>query len=93
MKKKRYSKEQRVRLVREIEVLVGQGSTAVEAARSKGISEQSYYRWRNEIGAGATVSDVRRLKDLERENARLKKLVANKELELDMLREVAKGNF
>ena len=61
-------------------------------ARHLEISEPTYHRWRNQYG-GMKADDAKRLKELERENARLKKIVADKEIELDVLREVAKGNF
>ena len=75
MPKKRYSPEQIINLLREAEVLLSKGSTAVKAARHLGITEQTYYRWRKEYG-GMRINQAKRLKELEKENARLKKLVA-----------------
>jgi putative transposase len=76
-------------------MVVGQvrsGRRVAEVARYLEISEPTYHRWRNQFG-GMKADDAKRLKELERENARLKKIVADKEIELDVLREVAKGNF
>jgi putative transposase len=75
MPKKRFSAEQIVILLRQIEVLMSQGKSAPIACRDAGISQQSYYRWRKEYG-GLELDQARRLKDLEKENARLKRLVA-----------------
>jgi transposase-like protein len=68
------------------------GKTAGEVCRKLGVTEQTYYRWRREYG-GLRVDQARRLKELERENARLKKLVADQALDVAILREAAKGNF
>jgi putative transposase len=92
VKRRHHTPEQIVRKLREVERLVAAGATAAEAARQVEISEQTYYRWRNQYG-GMQANDTRRLKELERENARLKRLVADKELEIDALREIARGNF
>ena len=92
MKRRRHTPEQIVRKLREVDRLVGEGRTIAEAAKQVEISEQTYHRWRNQYG-GMTADDARRLRELERENARLKRLVADKELEIDALREVAKGNW
>lgn len=70
----------------------GTGLTAVQAARKEEITEQTYYRWRREYG-GLKVDQAKRLKDLEKENAQLKKLVADLSLDKQMLQEVARGNF
>ena len=75
MAQKRYSPEQTIRLLREAEVFIAEGMTAVEAARKIGVSEQTYYRWRKEYG-GMQVEQAKRLKTLEQENVRLKRLVA-----------------
>ena len=86
MSRKRYTPEQIIRMLREAEVLISQGMTAAEAARQIGVVEQTYYRWRKEYG-GMRVSQARRLKALEKENLRLKHMVADKELDIQILRE------
>jgi putative transposase len=80
MPKKRFSAEQIVTVLRQIEVLMSQGKAAPVACREAGISQQSYYRWRKEYG-GLELDQARRMKDLERENVRLKRLVADLSLE------------
>ena len=74
--------------MREAERLLGEGQTIAEAAKQVEISEQPYHRWRNQYG-GMKADDTRRLRELERENARLKRIVADKELEIDALKEIA----
>jgi putative transposase len=92
MPRKSFVPEQIIAKLRQIEVLVAQGSAVGLACREAGISEQSYYRWRKEYG-GLKVDQAKRLKELEKENQRLKKLVADLSLDKAMLEEVAKGNF
>jgi transposase-like protein len=92
MKKKGFTPEQIITMLREAEVLLSQGITAVEAARKLGITEQTYYRWRREYG-GMKVDQAKRLKELEKENTRLKKLVADLSLDNAILKEVSRGNF
>jgi transposase-like protein len=92
MAKRRYTPEEIVKLLREAEVLLSQGQTTIEACRQIGVTEQTYYRWRKEYG-GLQVDQARRFKDLEKENARLKKLVADLSLDNQILKEAAKGNF
>jgi transposase-like protein len=92
MGRKRYTSEQIITMLREAEVLVNQGSTVIEVARKLGIAEQTYYRWRKEYG-GMRVDQAKRLKDLEQENVRLKKLVADLSLDNAILKEVNRGNF
>ena len=92
MPKKRFSAEQIVVLLRQIEVLMSQGKAAPVACREAGISQQSYYRWRKEYG-GLELDQARRMKDLERENVRLKRLVADLSLEKQVLKDVASGNL
>jgi len=82
MAKKKFEAGQIIEYLRTIEIFLGKGKTAAEAYREVGITEQTYYRWRKEYG-GMQVSQAKRLKDLEKENARLKKAVA--ELTLDKL--------
>ena len=85
-RKKRHTPEQIIQKLREVEVLVGQGSTVAEAVRKIEVTEQTYYRWREEYG-GMRTDHAKRLKDLEKENARLKQLVAEKDLDLHILKE------
>jgi len=92
MPKKRFSAEQIVTLLRQIEVLMSQGKSAAVACRDAGISLQSFYRWRKEYG-GLEVDQAKRMKDLERENVRLKRLVADLSLEKQVLKDVASGNL
>lgn len=86
MPKKRYSPEQIIKLLREIEILISKGLTTQKAVRQCGITEQTYYRWREEYG-GLRINQAKRLKDLEKENSRLKNLVAEKELDIQILKE------
>ncbi len=78
--------------LREAELALGKGQPLVDVVRKFEISEQTYYRWRKEYG-GLRVEQAKRLKDLERENARLKRLVADQALDHAILKEVASGNF
>ena len=92
MSTKRYKPEQIVNLLRQIEVAVANGKTTPQACRDAEITVQTYYRWRKEFG-GLKLDQARRLKELEKENSRLKRLVAELSLEKQVLREVAQGNF
>jgi len=92
MPKKRFSAEQIVVVLRQIEVLMSQGMAAPVACREAGISQQSYYRWRKEYG-GLELDQAKRMKELERENVRLKRLVADLSLEKQVLKDVASGNL
>ena len=93
MPRKRHSAEQIVTKLRQIEILVAQGGRTVgQACKEVEITEQSYYRWRNEYG-GLEIEQAKRFKELERENARLKRLVADLSLEKQILKDVAEGNF
>ena len=92
MPSKRYKPEQIVNLLRKIEVEIANGKTPPQAAREAGSTEQTYYRWRKEFG-GLKLDQAKRLKELEKENSRLKRLVAELSLEKQVLREVAQGNF
>ena len=92
MPNKRYKPEQIVNLLRKIEVEMANGKTTPQAAREVGITEQTCYRWRKEFG-GLKLDQAKRLKELEKENSRLKRLVAELSLEKQVLREVAQGNF
>ena len=91
MPRKRYTHEQIISKVREAEVLLSQGQTVAQASKQLGVSDQTYYRWRREFG-GMRTSQVRKLKDLEKENARLKKLVADLSLDNVILKEAISGN-
>lgn len=92
MARKRYTAEQIINHLREAEILISQGKSIREVARQIGISEQTYYRWRKEYG-GMDVSQARHLKEIEKENQRLKKLVADQALDIQILKEVNRGNF
>ena len=92
MPKKRFSPEQIIATLRQIEVQLAQGKSIALACKDAAISEQSYFRWRKEYG-GVPVEQAKRLKDLERENARLRRLVADLSLEKQILKDVASGNL
>ena len=92
MPRKRSTSEQIIIQLREAEVELAKGQRMAEVCRKLGITEQTYYRWRKEYGS-LRVDQVRRLKDLERENARLKKLVADQALDLAILKEASSGNY
>ena len=89
---KRTEPEQIVRVLREAEADLAGGKTIAQVIQKLGISEQTFYRWRQRYGS-MQVDEARRLRDLEAENARLKRLVANQALDIDMLKELAEGNF
>jgi putative transposase len=92
MVRKTYTPEQIINKLREAEIHIHQGTSIAEASRKIGITEQTYYRWRKEYG-GLRIEQAKRLKELEKENARLKKLVANLSLDNAILKEAAEGNF
>jgi transposase-like protein len=92
MPKKRFSAEQIVTVLRQIEVATAQGKTIALACREAGISDQSYFRWRKEYG-GLDLDQAKRMKDLEKENSRLKRLVADLSLEKQVLKDIASGNL
>jgi putative transposase len=92
MAKKRFRAEQIIGLLRQAEVELAQGQKAAEVCRKLGITEQTYYRWRKQYG-GLKLDQARRLKELEKENQRLKKVVANQALDIAILKEAASGNF
>ncbi len=92
MPQKRYRPEEIIAKLREAEVLLGQGKKVPEAVKAIGVSEVSYYRWRKEYG-GLNVSQAKRLKDLERENAHLRRAVSDLTLDKLILKEAARGNF
>ena len=92
MARRRHSPKQIIRKLREAEVLLGKGETVAMVARQLEITEQTYYRWRREYG-GLKVDQAKRMKELERENARLKRIVASQALDMAILREASEGNF
>lgn len=92
MGSKSFTAEQIVFKLHEVEVLVGQGASVANACRRIAVTEQTYYRWRKEYG-GMGTEQVKRLKELEKENARLKRVVADLSLEKAILAEAARGNF
>lgn len=92
MGKKTYKPEEIIIKLREAEVRLSQGATVAEVLRALGISEVTYYRWRKEYG-GMQVNQARRLKELEKENARLRKAVSDLTLDKLILQEAAKGNY
>jgi putative transposase len=92
VKRRRHTPEQIVRKLREADRLAAEGMEVPEVAKALEVSEQTYHRWRAQYG-GMQPDDVKRLKELERENAQLKRLVADKELENLALREISKGNW
>jgi transposase-like protein len=92
MVRKTYTPEQIINKLREAEIHINQGIPIAEASRKIGITEQTYYRWRREYG-GLRIEQAKRLKELEKENARLKKLVADLSLDNSILKEATGGNF
>ncbi len=91
-RQKRFTPEQIIMKLREAEVLLGQGETITIVARKLGVTEQTYYRWRNQYG-GMKTSQAKKFKALEQENARLKKAVAELTLDKLILREATEGNY
>ena len=91
MVKKAFKPEQIIGMLREAEVLLSQGATVGQASRKLGVTEQTYYRWRKEYG-GMRVEQAKRLRDLEKENSRLKRLAADISLDNAILKEAARGN-
>jgi len=91
MVRRAFKPEQIINKLRQVEVLISQGSTIGEASRRIGVTEQTYYRWRREYG-GMGVEQANRLRELEKENVRLKRLVADLSLDNAILKEAARGN-
>ena len=89
---KRLSPEQIVARLRDVEKMQAQGSTIPQVCKKLGVSEQTFYRWRTKYGA-LKEDEAIRLKTLEQENARLKRIVAEQALDISMMKDVAKGNF
>ena len=92
MPKKRYTPEEIIQHLRTVEMETGKGVPVLDASRKLGITEQTYYRWKKKYG-GLRVDQAKRLKSLEQENARLKRIVADQAVDLSILKEVASGNF
>jgi transposase-like protein len=92
MVRRNFTPEQIINKLREAEIHINQGISIAEASRKIGVTQQTYYRWRKEY-SGLRVEQARRLKSLEKENARLKKLVADLSLDNAILKEAAEGNF
>ncbi len=92
MKRRRHTPEQIIRKLREAERMLGEGKQVPEVAKELEISEQTFHRWRNQYG-GMKADDVKRLKELEKENRELKQIVADKELDIRAYQEIARGNF
>ena len=89
---KKHSPEQAVNLLRQIEVAIANGKSTSLACKEASITDQTYYRWRKEFG-GLQVDQARRLKELEQENAKLKRLISDLSLEKLILKDIASGNF
>jgi len=92
MKRTRHTPEQVIRKLREADRMLAEGKGVAEVAKQLGVSENTYHRWRNQYG-GMKADDVKRLKELERENQRLKAIVADQALANQALKEVARGNW
>ncbi len=92
MKRRRHTPEQVVRKLREADRMLAEGKTIPEVTKTLEVSENTFHRWRAQYG-GMKGNDVKRLKELERENVTLKRIVANKEVEIEGLKEIAKGNW
>ena len=92
MKAKRHTPNQVIRKLREAELMLGEGKSIAEVAKALEVSEVTFHRWRNQYG-GMKADDARRLKELEKENVALKRLVADKELEILAHKEISRGNF
>ena len=91
MSRKRYTVEAIVRMLREAEVELASGMTVTQVSKKLGINQQTYYRWRKEYG-GLRMDQAHRLKELERENSRLKKIVAEQALDISIMKEAVSGN-
>jgi transposase-like protein len=92
MPRKQYAAEQIIDMLRQAEVELAQGATIPIVCRKLGITDQTYYRWRKEYG-GLRVDQAKRLRELEKENSRLKRIVADQALDLAILKEAVSGNF
>jgi putative transposase len=92
VKRRKHTPDQVVRKLREADRLLADGKDVAEVTKHLEISEQTYHRWRKQFG-GLKADDAKRMRELAKENTRLKRIVADKELEIDALKEIAKGNF
>jgi transposase-like protein len=92
VKQRRHTPEQVIRKLREADRMLGEGKSIAEVSKALEVSEPTYHRWRNQYG-GMKADDAKRLKELERENAQLKRIVADQALQAQALKELAKGNF
>jgi transposase-like protein len=92
VKAKRHTPNQVIAKLREAERMLGEGRSTAEVAKALGVSENTFHRWRNQYG-GMKADDARRLRELERENASLKRIVADKELEIAAHKEISRGNW
>jgi len=92
MARKRFTAEQIITKLREAEVELAKGQTTSQVCKKLGVTDQTYYRWRKEYG-GLRVDQAKRLRQLEQENSRLKRLVADQAVDISILKEVSKGNF
>ncbi len=92
MKRTRHTPEQVIRKLRDADRMLAEQRSIAEIAKELGVLENTYHRWRNQFG-GMKADDVKRLRELERENQRLKRIVANQALDIDGLKEIARGNF
>ncbi|MBA7617176.1 IS3 family transposase ISDsp2 [subsurface metagenome] len=92
MVRRTYTPEQIINKLREAEIHINQGTSIAEASRKIGVTEQTYYRWRKEYG-GLRIEQAKKLKNLEKENARLKKLIADLSLDNAILKEASEGNY
>ena len=92
MKRTRHTSEQIITHLRKVEAMTAQGATIAEAVKKLEFTEQTYYRWKKQFG-GMDRDQVKRLKELEQENARLKRLLADKDLDIDILKEVISGKY
>ena len=92
MSQKRHTPEQIIRKLRQAEIEIANGATVPVASKKIGVAEQTYYRWRAEYG-GMRVDQAKRLKELEKENTQLKKVVADQALDISILKEAASGNY
>ncbi|AON53805.1 Transposase, family protein [Herbaspirillum sp. GW103] len=92
MPKKRFTSEDIIHKLREAEVMSAQGKTVAEISRQLGVTEQTYFRWRKEYG-GLKIDQAKRLKELEQENARLRRALSDAVIDNQILREVSRGNF
>lgn len=92
MKRKRHTPEEIIRKLRDADALLANGATIAQVSKKLGVSEVTYHRWRAQYG-GMRTSEAKRLRELEKENARLKRIVADQAVDISILREVAKGNF